>query len=254
MMSANHPAESSIMSCQSSLFLIVTTLLFLPITFTAAHADFDRGLELYQSGDAPGAAEEWKQAAENGNVIAAFLVGHMYKSGNGLTKSSALAFPYFLQAAQRGHSDAQVETALYYYNGDGDADIDQNYLEAANWFDKAALQFSGVAQYYLGVMHREGQGVARDRTEGLRWLSLSANKFYVPTYLLLAEIYAKGDGVVEEPIKAAMYLDLARRYSDTTNRDAVSDVFDATKRFISADERAEGRLQADLWVNANDKR
>lgn len=236
----------------SSIFL--QTALILPMTVTAAYADFDHGLELYQSGDAAGAAEEWKLDAENGNVIAAFLVGHMHKSGNGLTKSSRLAFPYFLQAAQRGHSDAQVETALYYYNGNEEADIEQNYLEAANWFDKAALQFSGPAQYYLGVMHREGQGVARDRIEGIRWLSLSANKFYVPTYLLLAEIYAKGDGVVEEPVKAAMYLDLARRYSDTSNRGEVSDVYDATERYISADERAEGRLQAQLWVNANDKR
>lgn len=238
--------------CLRSIFL--RSAIILPMTLSAAYADFDRGLELYQSGNAAGAAEEWKQDAENGNVIAAFLVGHMYKSGNGLTKSSGLAFPYFLQAAQRGHPDAQVETALYYYNGDEEADIDQNYLEAANWFDKAALQFNGEAQYYLGVMHREGQGVARDRIEGLRWLSLSANKFYVPTYLLLAEIYAKGDGVVEEPVKAAMYLDLARIYSDPTNREMVADVYDATERFISADERAEGRLQAQLWVNANDKR
>ncbi|WOF73928.1 tetratricopeptide repeat protein [Parvibaculaceae bacterium PLY_AMNH_Bact1] len=234
--------------------IFLQSALILPMSVTAAYADFDRGLELYQSGDAAGAAEEWKLDAEEGNVIAAFLLGHMHKSGNGLTKSTRLAFPYFLQAAQRGHSDAQVETALYYYHGDQKAEIDQNYLEAANWFDKAALQFSGVAQYYLGVMHREGQGVARDRIEGLRWLSLSANKFYVPTYLLLAEIYAKGDGVVEEPVKAAMYLDLARRYSDTTNRDTVSEVFDATEHYINADQRAEGRLQAQLWINANDKR
>ena len=234
--------------------IFLQSAIVLPMTITAVYADFDRGLELYQNGDAAAAAEEWKLDAENGNVIAAFLVGHMYKSGNCLTKSTRLAFPYFLQAAQRGHSDAQVEIGLYYYNGDEEADIDQNYLEAANWFDKAALQFSGQAQYYLGVMHREGQGVARDRIEGLRWLSLSANKFYVPTYLLLAEIYAKGDGVVEEPAKAAMYLDLARRYSDTSNRGAVSDVYDAIERYISAEERAEGRLQAQLWVNANGKR
>lgn len=234
--------------------VLLQTLVFLPLSLSSAYADFDRGLEHYQAGDATAAAEEWKVDAENGNVIAAFLIGHMYKSGNGLTKSDRLAFPYFLQAAQRGHSDAQIQTALYYYNGDEEAEIDQNYLEAIKWFDKAALQFSGEAQYYLGVMHREGQGVARDRAEGLRWLSLSANKFYVPTYLLLAKIYAKGDGVVEEPIKAAMYMDLAQRYSDTSNRAETSEVFDATKRYINAEQRAEGRLQAQLWINANDKR
>ncbi len=234
--------------------ILLQSMIILPLTVTAAHADFDRGLELYQGGDPAAAAEEWKQDAENGNVIAAFLIGHMYKSGNGLTKSDRLAFPYFLQAAQRGHSDAQIQTALYYYNGDEEADIDQNYAEAIKWFDKAALQFSGEAQYYLGVMHREGQGVARDRAEGLRWLSLSANKFYVPTFLLLTEIYAKGDGVVEDPAKAAMYLEIAQRYADPSNTDVVSETYDATKRYIGAEERAEGRLQAQLWINANDKR
>jgi len=233
---------------------LLQILVFLTLSFNAAHADFDRGLELYQSGDVTAAAEEWKLDAANGHVIAAFLVGHLYKSGNGLTQSDRLAFPYFLQAAQRGHSDAQIQTALYYYNGDEEADIDQNYAEAIKWFDEAALQFSGEAQYYLGVMHREGQGVARDRAEGLRWLSLSANKFYVPTFLLLTEIYAKGDGVVEEPVKAAMYMALAQRYSDPSNTDIISDVYDATKRYIGAEERAEGRLQAQLWINANDKR
>jgi len=227
----------------------------LSVTSTnVAFADFERGLGLYQSGDVVGAAEEWKADAENGNVVASFLLGHLYKSGNGLTKSDRLAFPYFLQAAQRGHPAAQLETAKYYYFGNEEAEIDQDYVEAGLWFDKAALNFSGEAQYYLGVMHRRGEGVPRDRAEGFRWLLLASNKSYVPAFLELADIYARGDGVVEDAVKAAMHLDLARRFVDPSESEIVSDTQHDLRHFISSEARAEGRLQAELWVRANEQR
>lgn len=218
---------------------------------TIAWADFDRGLALYQRGDVTGAADEWKQDAEDGNVVAAFLLGHMYKSGNGLVKSDRLALPYFLQAGEAGHPAAQVQVALYYYSGNEDADIDQDYRLAGMWFDRAALQYSGEAQYYLGVMHRLGQGAPRDRVEGLRWLLLASNKIYVPAFLDLAEIYARGEGVVEDPIRAAMYLDLARRYISPSDAQTVSGLQDKLKRYIADEAEAEGRRQADLWAQAN---
>lgn len=221
---------------------------------TAAWADFDRGMGLYQRGDVSGAAEEWKRDAAGGHIMAAFLVGHMYKSGNGLIKSDRLAFSYFLQAAKGGHPAAQLQTALYYYYGDEEADIEQDYAEAANWFDKAALQFSGEAQYYLGMMHRQGQGMPRDRAEGFRWLLLSANKTFVPAFLLLAEIYARGDGVVEDPVKAAMYLDLARRYVDPAEQEIVAERQHELRHFIDGEARSDGVVQAELWVQAHDKR
>ncbi len=215
------------------------------------YADFERGLALYQRGDVTGAADEWKLDAEEGNVVAAFLLGHMYKSGNGVVKSDRLALPYFVQAGEAGHPAAQVQAALYYYSGNDDADIDQDYRLAGFWFDKAALQFSGEAQYYLGVMHRLGQGSPRNRAEGLRWLMLSSNKVYVPSFLDLAEIFAKGEGVVEEPIKAAMYLDLARRYISPSEAETVSQVQDKLKVYISDEAWVEGRRQAELWAQAN---
>lgn len=233
---------------------IAIMMLSLPVLFSGtANADFERGLGLYQRGDVTGAANEWMIDAENGNVVASFLLGHMYKSGNGVTKSDRLAFPYFLQAAQRGHPAAQLETARYYYYGNEEAEIDQDYVEAGLWFDKAALNFSGEAQYFLGVMHRKGQGVPRDRAEGFRWLLLSSNKTYVPAFLLLAEIYAQGDGVVEDPVKSAMYLDLARRYVDPAASEGVADKQHELRHFINSEAWAEGRLQAELWVRANEQ-
>ncbi|MEQ9520218.1 MAG: tetratricopeptide repeat protein [Parvibaculum sp.] len=234
----------------SSAFFSAVFLLISPV---GASADFDRGMSLYQQGDRAGAAAEWKQDAEAGHPMAAFLVGHMHRSGNGLPQSSGLAFPYFMQAAVAGNPAAQVQVAHYYYSGDERANIEQDYREAISWFEKAALQLSAEAQYFLGVMHRSGQGVTRDRAEGLRWLYLAEIKAYVPAFLLLAEIHARGDGVVENPVKAAMYLDLARRYVDPSAAAPVNAKMDELNKFISADERAEGLLQADLWARAHER-
>ena len=233
---------------------VTLAALVIAMSSSVAYADFERGLGLYQRGDVTGAVNEWKQDAEEGNVVAAFLLGHMYKSGNGVVKSDRLALPYFLQAGEAGHPAAQVQAGLYFYNGNEDADIDQDYALAGFWFDKAALQYSGEAQYYLGVMHRLGQGAPRDRVEGLRWLLLASNKVHVPAFLDLAEIFARGEGVIEDPIKAAMYLDLARRYVDPSEAELVSTAQDDLRRFISDDAQTEGRRQAEIWVQANDAR
>lgn len=234
-------------------YSVLVSSLFVMTGFSPAVADFDRGMTLYQQGDAAGAAAEWKRDAEAGHAMAAFLVGHMHKSGNGLPQSTGLAFPYFMQAAVAGNPAAQVQVAHYYYAGDENADIEQDYRQAIGWFEKAALQLSAEAQYYLGIMHRTGQGVTRDRTEGLRWLYLAEVKAYVPAFLLLAEINARGDGVVEDPIKAAMYLDLARRYVDPSQAEPVNQKMDELAKYIDADERAEGLLQADMWVRAHNQ-
>lgn len=240
----------------SRFYYAKVTLAALVVTMSSgvAHADFERGLGLYERGDVAGAVDEWKQGAEEGNVVAAFLLGHMYKSGNGVVKSDRLALPYFLQASEAGHPAAQVQAALYFYAGNEEADIDQDYTLAGFWFDKAALQYSGEAQYYLGVIHRLGQGVPRDRVEGLRWLLLASKKAHVPAFLDLAEIFARGEGVVEDPIKAAMYLDLARRYVDPAKAADVSIAQDDLQRFIPSDSQLEGHRQAEIWVQASNAR
>lgn len=219
-----------------------------------ALADFDAGVAAYQAGNIDTAVEEWKAASDAGNETASYLLGHLYKTGNGVTQSDRLAIPYFLRSAQAGNPNAQVEMALIYFHGSDEADVDRDYQEAARWFDQAALQRNAEAQYYLGLMHRQGLGMNRDRTEGLRWFMLSANKAFVPTFLELASIYAKGDGVAENPAKAAMYLDLARRFVDPQLASVVNEDADKLARYINGDERSAGLLEAEQWMRAYQQR
>jgi len=57
-----------------------------------------------------------------------------------------------------------------YDNGDG---VAQNYAEAVRWYRLAAKQGYAVAQNYLGAMYDNGEGVERDHEEAVRWYRLA---------------------------------------------------------------------------------
>jgi TPR repeat protein len=54
------------------------------------------------------------------------------------------------------------------------ADASQDYLQAAEWYRRAAAQNHSLAQFNLGMMYACGQGVARDEAESTRWFGRAA--------------------------------------------------------------------------------
>jgi TPR repeat protein len=58
-----------------------------------------------------------------------------------------------------------------YRDGQG---VAQDYAEAMRWFRKSAAQEEVSAQNNLGLMYREGKGVAQDLAESLKWLRKAA--------------------------------------------------------------------------------
>ena len=60
-----------------------------------------------------------------------------------------------------------------YFNGQG---VAEDYTEAVKWLRKAAEQGHAVGQYILGVCYFNGQGVAEDYTEAVKWLRKAAEQ------------------------------------------------------------------------------
>jgi TPR repeat protein len=65
----------------------------------------------------------------------------------------------FISAAKQGYSVAQFQLGDMYHDGEG---VSQDYKEAARWLRKAAEQGVVNAQYSLGGMYIYGEGVAQD--------------------------------------------------------------------------------------------
>ena len=69
------------------------------------------------------------------------------------------AFHLWQSLAQQGDAEAQFNLGVMYSNGQG---VTQDYRQAMAWYQKAANQGHAIAQYNLAVMYANGRGVAQD--------------------------------------------------------------------------------------------
>src|SRR5258705_28499 len=69
-----------------------------------------------------------------------------------------------LNKAEKGDAEAQYKVGLAYYRDD--FRTGENYMEAADWFQKAADQGHASAQQKLGNLYFSGLGVAKDNGFG----------------------------------------------------------------------------------------
>ena len=77
------------------------------------------------------------------------------------------------KAAEQGDAEAQFNLGIMYHNGQG---VPQDHAEAARWYRKAAEQGDADAQFNLGLMYHNGQGVPQDHAEAARWSRKAAEQ------------------------------------------------------------------------------
>ena len=73
--------------------------------------------------------------------------------------------------ADYGNAEVQFRMGIK-FAGDGPG---QDYAKAAEWYGKAAAQQHALAQFNLGIMCANGQGMARDASKSMGWLTEAAN-------------------------------------------------------------------------------
>ena len=95
-----------------------------------------------------------------------------------LLASNAFAAPDFdetMAEAKQGAAYAQFNLGVMYDNGDG---IPENDAEAVKWYRKAADQGHAKAQSNLGVMYYNGDGVPENHVRAYVWLSMAKTQGY----------------------------------------------------------------------------
>ena len=86
-------------------------------------------------------------------------------------KDYACALKHWEPLANQGDSDAQFNIGVMYANGQGVAKDDE---KAVYWYRKAAEQGYVNAQYNLGVMYYNGYGIAKNTSKAFYWESIAA--------------------------------------------------------------------------------
>ncbi len=136
-----------------------------------ARAGLDAGINAYKRGDYATALAEFRQAAEQGSVVAQINLAAMYYKGQGVSRDDAEAAKWYRKAADQGDAVAQNNIGFMYDNGRG---VPQDYAQAAGWYRRAADQGQPTAQFNLGVMYQNGLGVGKDSGEAALWFQSAA--------------------------------------------------------------------------------
>jgi TPR repeat protein len=112
-----------------------------------------------------------------------------------------------LNSAVRGNKLAQYNIGVFQYLGKG---FEQpNYAEAVKWFTLAANQGYAKAQYNLGTMHENGEGVTKSLAQALKWYRLAAEQEDAPAQYALGTMYRDGLGVKKNAKQARRWLQRA---------------------------------------------
>jgi TPR repeat protein len=91
--------------------------------------------------------------------------------------------------AELGHADAQHELGALLATGRG---ADQDYIEAAQWLQRAATQGHDDAQYWLGNLYMRGAGLPRDFNRMTMWWRKAAHNGNISAQYALAAAYRDG--------------------------------------------------------------
>jgi TPR repeat protein len=118
----------------------------------------------------------------------------------------ATALKEFRSLADKGDAGAQYNLGLMYDNGDG---VTQDYNVAASWYKLAAEQGLAEAQYELGLSYDIGQGVTQDYKTAFKWYRLAAEQGHANAQFNLGQMYTNGLGVTRDNTRAYMWWHIA---------------------------------------------
>ena len=107
--------------------------------------------------------------------------------------------------AKQGHAGAQYHLGLLYANGQG---VTKDDVQARQWYEKAAVQGHAEAQVNLGSLYDYGRGIPQDFKLAAKWYRRSADQGNDRAQRRLGLLYERGDGVHQDYVQAYMWYKL----------------------------------------------
>ena len=109
------------------------------------------------------------------------------------------AYQEWLPLAEQGHTRAQFNLGVMYADGEG---VPEDDAAAVKWFRKAAEQGHAGALFNLGVMYDDGDGVPEDDAAAAKWYRKAAEQGQAHAQFFLGFMYDDGNGVPEDDAAA----------------------------------------------------
>lgn len=226
--------------------------------------DFKAAKRAYNKQHYGKALEYFNKASDDGNIIADWYLGHMYRLGLGVAADQAVAYSYYSRVAEgfdpeeqdkdrlRVTVDSQLRMANYVRTGIPAANLKANPQYAARTFLRLATTYAHPgALYALGVMSIEGEGMKQNPQQGLKWLNAAVRKHNPEAAAYLGNLYAKGKVVRFDETRALMWYIVA---SQNVQPDEFPDILVRLNDLRSAateETRIEAEARARVWADEN---
>ncbi|MFB0916313.1 MAG: tetratricopeptide repeat protein, partial [Burkholderiaceae bacterium] len=164
------------------------------------------GIAAMERGHYSTAMRAWLDPAKSGDAFAQSNIGYLYEHGLGVRQSYVEALEWYRRAANQNLAQAQLNIGTLYFYGYG---VERNAREAVRWFRQSAKQDLKDAQYMMGVAHFEGQGAMASAPIALEWFVKASKQNHPNAQLMAANMYINGDTGKVDAFAAHVWADLA---------------------------------------------
>ncbi len=168
-----------------------------------AKAAYKHARKAFKKGDFKRAHVFLKFAAEKGYLLAQWRWAKMFRYGQGVKQNDVMALKWFRIVADshdpvfrrnrkklRATVSALVALADYSRTGVTGTSFAKNLTRSQSLYRYAATRYGHPgAQYKLGVMYLNGEGVDKSQLVGMRWLMLASRKGFARAQAMLGDIY-----------------------------------------------------------------
>jgi uncharacterized protein len=162
------------------------------------------GYDKYRNGHKDEAIEAYRYAAEKGQLGAQWKLARMYADGDGVARNDYEAFKFYSQIVSQGVEHGSVEAAYvsdalvaiggYVRKGIPGSPVRADPILAQEYYRDAATNYRNpTAQFELGRMFLNGEGVKTSVKQAGRWLQLAAEKGHAGAQATLGNLlYQRG--------------------------------------------------------------
>ncbi len=139
----------------------------------------------------------------------------LYARGNALGQAGnyAAAIVLIRQAAEKGHTQAEFALGSMFSNGQG---VAMSKEQARIWYERAAAKGHPVALYNLGLYYDRGIGVKADRIRAVDYYKRGAKAGDGRAAFNAAQLLMTGDGVPKDEKEGMSYMLMASKLDVAT--------------------------------------
>lgn len=223
-------------------------------------SDLKKGRNAYADGNYAKALKYFRRESDEGNVVADWYLGHMYRLGQGVTVDASVAYSYYSRVAEnydpeeadskrlRIVVDSQVRMADFRRVGIPSAGMTPDPDGAARMYLRIASTYGHpAAQFALGQMNLVGEGVKSNPQQGLKWLTAAARKRHPAAQAYLGDIYWSGRNVKKNETRALMWYILAMETVKPEENPEIVNRYHDLVSALDEDTRLEAEARARVW-------